>query len=89
LVLDDEEGTVREKMEFLSRSPGRRLAGDPHEGRGQGEGSPNRIIRAALLRESSAPFRIETLHLDAPRAREVVVRIVASGTEFSVRYRAD
>lgn len=36
-------------------------------------------VTAAVVRERSAPFTIETLELDAPRADEVLVRIVASG----------
>src|SRR5580658_3420090 len=36
-------------------------------------------IKAAVVRERSAPFVIETLELCAPRADEVMVRVVASG----------
>ena len=36
-------------------------------------------ITAALVRERSAPFVIETLDLAAPRADELIVRVVASG----------
>jgi aryl-alcohol dehydrogenase len=36
-------------------------------------------ITAAVVREKSAPFTIETLELDEPRANEVMVQIVASG----------
>ena len=45
-------------------------------------------IQAALLREAKAAFSIETVQLDAPRADEVVVEIVACGlchTDLSVR----
>jgi aryl-alcohol dehydrogenase len=45
-------------------------------------------IQAALLREPKAAFSIETVQLDAPRADEVLVEIVASGlchTDLSVR----
>jgi len=45
-------------------------------------------IQAALLREAKAAFSIETMQLDAPRADEVVVEIVACGlchTDLSVR----
>lgn len=60
----------------------------PVVGGGQGGGIPSRTVTAAVLRERSGPFQIESLHLDAPRAREVVVRIVASGichTDLSAR----
>jgi aryl-alcohol dehydrogenase len=36
-------------------------------------------IKAALVRERSAPFVIESLQLDAPRADELLVRVVATG----------
>jgi aryl-alcohol dehydrogenase len=36
-------------------------------------------ITAAVVREKSGPFSIETLELEEPRANEVAVRIVASG----------
>ena len=36
-------------------------------------------IKAAVVRESSAPFVIETLELCEPRADELIVRVVASG----------
>ncbi len=36
-------------------------------------------ITAAIVRERSAPFVIESLELSAPRADELVVRVVASG----------
>ena len=36
-------------------------------------------IQAALVRERSAPFVIETLELTEPRADELIVRVVASG----------
>jgi aryl-alcohol dehydrogenase len=36
-------------------------------------------IKAALVREKSAPFVIETLELCEPRADELIVRVVASG----------
>jgi aryl-alcohol dehydrogenase len=36
-------------------------------------------ITAAVVRERSGPFIIDTLELDAPRADEVLVQIVASG----------
>lgn len=45
-------------------------------------------IEAAVVRERSAPFVIETLQLDAPRADELLVRVVASGmcqTDFHGR----
>ncbi|MGA8611447.1 MAG: NAD(P)-dependent alcohol dehydrogenase [Xanthobacteraceae bacterium] len=45
-------------------------------------------IKAAVVRERSAPFVIETLELCEPRADEVIVRVVASGmcqTDLHVR----
>jgi aryl-alcohol dehydrogenase len=36
-------------------------------------------VRAAVVERERAPFRIEELELDDPRAREVVVRVVAAG----------
>lgn len=45
-------------------------------------------ISAALVREKGGPFSIETLDLDAPRADEVLVRIVGVGvchTDLKVR----
>jgi aryl-alcohol dehydrogenase len=45
-------------------------------------------ITAAVARETSAPFSIETLDIEAPRAGEVLVRIVATGlchTDIVVR----
>ena len=45
-------------------------------------------ITAAVAREAHAPFSIETLELEAPRAGEVLVRIVATGlchTDIVVR----
>ena len=36
-------------------------------------------IRAAVIEQRGAPFTIEQLELDAPRANEVLVRIVAVG----------
>jgi aryl-alcohol dehydrogenase len=36
-------------------------------------------IRAAVIEQKGAPFTIEQLELDAPRANEVLVRIVAVG----------
>lgn len=36
-------------------------------------------ITAAVVAQRSAPFAIETLQLDEPRAGEVLVQIVASG----------
>ncbi len=36
-------------------------------------------IRAAVLRETGAPFRIETLDLAPPRRGEVLVEIAAAG----------
>jgi aryl-alcohol dehydrogenase len=36
-------------------------------------------IKAAVVRQRSAPFVIETLDLAAPRADELIVRVVASG----------
>lgn len=36
-------------------------------------------IQAAVLQQANTPFQIETLTLDAPRAGEILVRIVASG----------
>jgi aryl-alcohol dehydrogenase len=45
-------------------------------------------IKAAVVREKSAPFIIEDLSLDDPRPEEVLVRIVATGvchTDMVVR----
>lgn len=45
-------------------------------------------ITAAVAREARAPFSIETLEIEAPRAGEVLVRIVATGlchTDIVVR----
>ncbi len=36
-------------------------------------------MRAAVIQRAGEPFRIEDLHLDEPRAGEVLVRILASG----------
>lgn len=47
-----------------------------------------RQIKAAVTREKGAPFVIETAHIRAPRADEVLVRIVATGmchTDMIVR----
>jgi len=38
-----------------------------------------RRVAAAVIRRRGGPFRIESLRLDAPRADEAVVRIVATG----------
>ena len=45
-------------------------------------------IRAAVMRRRTRPFTIETLTLDAPRADEVLVRLVATGvchTDIAMR----
>ncbi|SPO55744.1 Aryl-alcohol dehydrogenase [Pseudomonas sp. JV551A1] len=45
-------------------------------------------IKAAVVRETSAPFVVETLTLDEPRADEILVRIVGAGvchTDMVVR----
>jgi aryl-alcohol dehydrogenase len=47
-------------------------------------------IRAAVVREESGPFEIETVELDEPRDGEVLVRVVAAGichTDVAVRDR--
>ena len=36
-------------------------------------------IKAALVTDSAAPFRIETVELDGPKSDEVLVRLVATG----------
>jgi aryl-alcohol dehydrogenase len=41
--------------------------------------SQERAIRAAVVRKKGGPFSIETLTVEAPRADEVLVRIVATG----------
>jgi hypothetical protein len=43
------------------------------------ETGTKREIKAAVIRTKSGPFEFETLHLDAPRVDEVLVRIVATG----------
>jgi aryl-alcohol dehydrogenase len=45
----------------------------------QASPSSNRTIRAAVVRKKGGPFSIETLNVEAPRADEVLVRIVATG----------
>jgi aryl-alcohol dehydrogenase len=42
-------------------------------------GSKVREIKAALVRRKGGPFELETLHLEAPRVDELLVRIVATG----------
>lgn len=42
-------------------------------------GTKGREIKAALVRRKGGPFELETLHLEAPRVDEVLVRIVATG----------
>jgi aryl-alcohol dehydrogenase len=45
-------------------------------------------IKAAVAREKGAPFSIETIELDEPRAEEILVRVVATGvchTDLVVR----
>ena len=45
-------------------------------------------IKAAVMRKRAKPFKFETLTLDAPRADEVLVRIVATGvchTDIAMR----
>jgi aryl-alcohol dehydrogenase len=44
-----------------------------------GSGRSGHQIRAAVLRQKGGPLMIETLELEAPRAEEVLVRLVASG----------
>lgn len=47
-------------------------------------------IRAAVVREESGPFEIETVELDEPRDGEILVRVVAAGichTDLAVRDR--
>ena len=41
-------------------------------------------IRAAVLHEAGAPLRVETVHLDPPRAGEVLVRVAAAGVCLSL-----
>jgi aryl-alcohol dehydrogenase len=36
-------------------------------------------VRAAVVHERSAPFSVEEVELEAPRANEVRVRMVATG----------
>lgn len=48
----------------------------------------SRTVRAAVVREKSGPWSIETLELDDPRADEILVRVVATGvchTDLSIR----
>jgi len=42
-------------------------------------GANVREIKAALVHKTGDPFEIGTLHLEAPRVDEVLVRIVATG----------
>lgn len=45
-------------------------------------------IKAAVVREESGPFEVETFELDEPQAGEVLVRVVAAGichTDIAVR----
>ncbi len=49
-------------------------------------------FKAAVLRQASGPFTIESLTLDQPRADEVLVKLVATGvchTDMAVRDRPD
>jgi S-(hydroxymethyl)glutathione dehydrogenase/alcohol dehydrogenase len=46
-------------------------------------------IQAALFREALAPVSIETIDIDAPRGREVLVRAVASGVCHSDLHMVD
>jgi Zn-dependent alcohol dehydrogenase len=45
--------------------------------------------RAAVLYEAGAPLAVETLHLDPPRAGEVLVRVAAAGVCHSDVHLAD
>jgi len=50
--------------------------------------SRQQTVKAAVVREPGGPFRIENIQLEAPRAHEVLVRIVATGmchTDMVVR----
>ncbi|MGA3294793.1 MAG: NAD(P)-dependent alcohol dehydrogenase [Candidatus Acidiferrales bacterium] len=56
----------------------------------EGAGAQSRKITAAVIEKTSGPFVFQELEMDAPRADEIVVRIVATGicqTDIHVRDR--